>query len=69
MTNQAQTPRPHKPAPLRLALSRDEAAAAIGVSRDHFDRHVLPNIKTAAIGRRVVVSVREIESYLDRRAL
>jgi hypothetical protein len=53
----------------RLALSRDEAAEAIGVSRDHFDRHVLPNVKTASIGRRVVVPVRELERYLDERAL
>lgn len=51
---------------LRLALSRDEAAAAIGVSRDHFDRHVLPHIRTKAIGRRVVVPVRELEQYLAK---
>lgn len=53
----------------RLALSRDEAAEALGISRDHFDRHVLPNLKTAAIGRRVVVSVRELERYLDGRGV
>lgn len=54
---------------LRLALSRDDAAAALDISRDHFDRHVLPHIKTAAIGRRVVVSVRELELFLEARSV
>jgi excisionase family DNA binding protein len=58
-----------KAAPARLALSRDEAAEALGVSRDHFDRHVLPHVKTAAVGRRVLVPVRELEDFLAGRAV
>lgn len=53
----------------RLALSSDEAAQALGISRDHFDRHVLPRIKVAVIGRRKVVDVRELERFLDRQAV
>lgn len=53
----------------RLSLSRDEAAASLGVSRDHFDRHVLPHIRTAAVGRRVLVPVRELERFLEARAV
>ena len=56
-------------APLRLALSVPEAAAALGVSRDAFDEHVLPRIKVAKIGRRTVVNVRELERYLDRQGV
>ena len=45
----------------RLALSIAEAAEAIGVSESHFKRHVLPRVRTTLIGRRRVVSVRELE--------
>ena len=53
----------------RVALSLDEAAAALGVSRDHFDEHVRPRIRTAPLGRRVLVSVRELERFLDAQAV
>jgi len=53
---------------LRLALSISEAAEAIGVSESHFKRHVLPRVKTTLSGRRRVVSIREIERYLDTYA-
>jgi excisionase family DNA binding protein len=61
-----------KTVPPRLALSPDEAAAAIGVSRDFFDEHVLPELRVVRRGRRRLVPVREIERWLEaeaRRAL
>jgi excisionase family DNA binding protein len=61
-----------RPAPPRLALSPDEAARALGVSRDYFDEHVLPELRVVRRGRRRLVPVREIERWLDetaRRAL
>jgi len=57
------------PSALRLALSIDEAAAALGISRDHFDRHVLPRVKVVPIGRRRLVPVRELERYLNAQGL
>lgn len=51
-----------------LALSVDEAAAAIGVSRDTFERHVLADLRVVRVGRRVVVPIRELEKYLERTA-
>jgi excisionase family DNA binding protein len=51
-----------------LALGVDEAAAAIGVSRDTFERHVLADLHVVRVGRRVVVPVRELERYLERVA-
>jgi excisionase family DNA binding protein len=51
----------------RLALSLDEAAEALGISRDHFDNHVRGRIRTAHVGARVLVPVRELERFLEQR--
>ena len=52
----------------RLALAPNEAAAALGVSRDFFDEHVLPELRIVRRGRRRLVPVRELERWLDREA-
>jgi excisionase family DNA binding protein len=52
----------------RLALTPQEAAQALGLSRDTFERHVLPELRVARAGRRLVVPVRELERWLDRTA-
>ena len=52
----------------RLALSPDEAAAAVGVSRDYLDEHVGPELRWVRRGRRKFVSVRELERWLDESA-
>ena len=52
----------------RLALAPAEAASALGVSRDFFDEHVLPDLRVVRRGRRRLVPVRELERWLDREA-
>lgn len=52
----------------RLALSPDEAAAALGVSRDFLDEHVMPELRIVRRGRRRLVPMRELERWLDREA-
>lgn len=52
----------------RIALSPDEAAAALGVSRDYLDEHVAPELRWVRRGRRKFVAVRELEAWLDRAA-
>jgi len=52
----------------RLAYSPDEASAALGVSRDFFDEHILPELRVVRLGRRRIVPVREVERWLDRMA-
>ena len=59
--------RPPSPLP-RLAISPDEAAAALGVSRDYFDEHVAHEIRIGRRGRRKLVPVRELERWLDESA-
>jgi hypothetical protein len=54
--------------PVRLALTPVEAAAAISVSRDFFDEHVLPELRVVRRGRKVLVSVRELDRWLERSA-
>jgi hypothetical protein len=47
--------------PTRLALTRAEAAAAIGVSVDSFERYVQPELRLVRRGRLRLVPVRELE--------
>jgi hypothetical protein len=53
--------------PRPLALSYGEAAEALGVSVEHFKRHVLPRVRVVPIGRRVVVRVVDLEAFLERQ--
>jgi hypothetical protein len=40
-----------------------EAAQALGVSPDHFDAHIRPELKLIRRGRLVLVSLRELERW------
>jgi excisionase family DNA binding protein len=51
-----------------LAVSPDEAAQLLGVSRDTFDRHVRDRVAYVLIGTRTVIPVVELERYLARHA-
>jgi hypothetical protein len=55
-------------AAVRLALTRSEAAAAIGVSLDSFERYVQPELRLVRRGRLRLVPIRELERWLDREA-
>lgn len=50
----------------RLALSPDEAAAVLGVSRDYFDEHVIDDLRVVRRGRRILIALAELERWLDR---
>ena len=52
----------------RLALSPAEAAATLGISRDFFDQHVLPELRVVRRGRRRLIPVRELERWLEQNA-
>ena len=51
-----------------LAVSPDQAAALLGISRYSFDLHVRPELRVVRLGRRILVPVAELERWLDRRA-
>jgi hypothetical protein len=53
---------------IKLALTRPEAAAAIGVSLDSFERYVQPELRLIRRGRLRLIPVVELERWLDRNA-
>jgi hypothetical protein len=64
----ATVPRARARAIAPLALSPDEAAAALGVSRDYLDEHVSHELRWVRRGRRKFVAVKELERWLDEAA-
>jgi excisionase family DNA binding protein len=50
----------------RLTLSVEEAAEALGVSRDTFERHVIAELHLVRIGRRLLIPTRELERWIER---
>jgi hypothetical protein len=61
-------PRTEKPPVTRLALSKREAAEAIGCSVDFLEEHVWPDLKVIRRGRLCFVAVAELQRWLDREA-
>jgi excisionase family DNA binding protein len=52
----------------RTALSREEAAASLGMSLDSFERWVQPSIRLVRLGRLRLVPVTELDRWLDDNA-
>ena len=52
----------------RLALTRDEAAASVGMSLDSFERHVQPTLRLVRLGRMRLVPIGELEHWLEDHA-
>jgi excisionase family DNA binding protein len=50
----------------KLAYSLDEAAEALGVSRDYFDDHIRHELKLVRRGRRVFVAKTALQAWLDQ---
>jgi hypothetical protein len=53
-----------KPA-LRLALTRSEAAASLGMSLRHFPRHVQPHVRCVYTGKLRLYPVVELERWMS----
>jgi excisionase family DNA binding protein len=59
-----------RPVTPRLTLSRPEAAAALGVSVDFLDEHVLHGLRVVRVGRRKLIPIKELERWIaDNAAL
>ena len=52
----------------RLALTRSEAAEALGMSLDSFERHVQSHVRLVRRGKLRLVPVRELERWLEASA-
>ena len=56
---------PREPADLpSLALPVNQAAASLGLSENHFRRHVLPEVRSIKLGQVRIVPVVELERWL-----
>jgi hypothetical protein len=60
--------REHPAAAHRLAITRVEAARALGVSINSFERHVQPELRIVRRGKLRLIPVREIERWLEENA-
>lgn len=52
-----------------LAVKRDEAAAVLGMSPEHFDRHVRDEVPVVYSGRLRLYPVRGLEQWLVDNAV
>ena len=52
----------------RLALTKAEAADALGMSINSFERHVQPELRLVRRGKLRVIPISEIERWLDSNA-
>ena len=55
---------PLRPVP-RVALRPEEAAAALGVSRDFFDEHIKTELHVVRRGKLCLYGVRELERWVE----
>ena len=49
-----------------IALTREQAARSIGMSLDHFEKHVQPEIRLVRRGRKVIVPTAELTAWVER---
>jgi hypothetical protein len=52
----------------RLALTRQEAAKALGMGVTSFEQYVQPNVRAVRQGKLRLFPVRELERWLDENA-
>jgi len=52
----------------RVTLSREEAASALGMSLDSFERHVQPDLRIVRCGRLRLVPVAELDRWAREEA-
>jgi hypothetical protein len=59
------SPEPRTPA---LALTIEQACAALGVSWDFWSEHIASDVRIVRVGRRKIVPVAELERWLADHA-
>lgn len=52
----------------RVALTRTEAAASLGMSLDSFERWVQPSIRLINLGRMRLVPISELQAWVESHA-
>lgn len=57
------------PGPRKLLLSRREAAAVLGISLSHFQRHVQPYLRCVYCGQLRLYRPRDLETWTEDHAV
>ncbi|MGI8726751.1 MAG: hypothetical protein ACR2K6_03630 [Solirubrobacterales bacterium] len=52
-----------------LALNRKQAAMALGISVDSFERHVQPHVPVVCVGRLRLFPIGGLRSWLDQQTI
>jgi hypothetical protein len=52
----------------RYTVTRKEAAASLGMSINHFERRVQPDLKVVLCGQLVLIPLTELERWVQRNA-
>jgi hypothetical protein len=52
----------------RYTVTRKEAAASLGMSVNHFERRVQPDLKVVLCGQLVLIPLTELERWVQRNA-
>ena len=52
----------------RYTLTRREAAASLGISLNHFERRVQPELKVVLSGQLVLIPIAELERWVQRNS-
>lgn len=60
--------RPNRPQP-RVLLSKREAAAALGMSVRHFERHVQRAVRCVRSGQLTLYPIRDLEEWAEQEAV
>jgi hypothetical protein len=61
-------PRPSAEVPV-IAVTREEAARALGVSVAHFDRHIAAHLRVIQSGRARLFPIIELQRWAERSAV
>jgi len=56
-----------KPTTPALALTVEQACAALSVSWKTWDAHIAPDVRIVRVGRRKLIAVTELQRWLDDR--
>jgi hypothetical protein len=59
---------PRSPSVSRITLTKPEAAAALGISIDSFERHVQPELRVIRRGRMRLIPCSELQRWADENA-